>query len=36
MYDFSYNAMLLVLTNTLYDEKEYIRNYDEFLSEVNK
>jgi len=34
MYDFSYNAMLLVLTNTLYDEKEYIRNYDVFLSEV--
>lgn len=35
MYDFSYNAILLVLTNTLYDEKEYIRNYDEFLKEVN-
>ena len=35
MYDFSYNAMLLVLTNTLYDESEYIRNYDEWLKEVN-
>ncbi|MBP3607922.1 MAG: WxcM-like domain-containing protein [Treponema sp.] len=35
MYDFSYNAMLLVLTNTLYDESEYIRNYYEFLKEVN-
>ena len=35
MYDFSYNAMLLVLTNTLYDESEYIRNYDKFLKEVN-
>lgn len=34
MYDFSYNAILLVLTNTNYDEKEYIRNYDEFLKEV--
>jgi len=31
MYDFSYNAILLVLTNTYYDEKEYIRDYDEFL-----
>ena len=35
MYDFSYNAMLLVLTNTHYNEAEYIRNYDEFLKEVN-
>ena len=34
MYDFSYNAILLVLTNTYYDENEYIRNYDEFLNEV--
>ena len=34
MYDFSNNAILLVLTNTHYDEKEYIRNYDEFLKEV--
>ncbi len=36
MYDFSYNAILLVLANTLYDEKEYIRNYDEFLKEVKQ
>ncbi len=36
MYDFSYNAILLVLTNTMYDEKEYIRDYDEFLKEVNR
>lgn len=35
MYDFSYNAILLVLTNTYYDEKEYIRDYEEFLKEVN-
>ena len=34
MYDFSYNAILLVLTNTVYDEKEYIRDYNEFLNEV--
>ena len=31
MFDFSYNAILLVLTNTLYDEKEYIRDYNEYL-----
>ena len=31
MYEFSYNAVLLVLTNTLYDPDEYIRNYDEFI-----
>ena len=36
MYDFSYNAILLVLTNTLYDEKEYIRNYDEYLKEIKQ
>ena len=35
MYDFSYNAILLVLTNTLYDEKEYIRDYENYLKEVN-
>lgn len=35
MYDFSYNAILLVLASTNYDEKEYIRNYDDFLKEVN-
>lgn len=33
MYDFSYNAILLVLTNTLYDEKEYIRDYSEYVKE---
>lgn len=36
MYDFSYNAILLVLTNTNYNEKEYIRNYNEFVAGVNK
>ena len=36
MYEFSHNAVLLVLTNTLYDENEYIKNYEEFLKEVNK
>lgn len=35
MYDFSYNAILLVLTNTIYDEGEYIRDYQQFLKEVS-
>lgn len=34
MYDFSYNAILLVLASTLYDETEYIREYNDFLKEV--
>ena len=31
MYDFSPDAVLLVLASELYDEKDYIRNYDKFL-----
>ena len=31
MYDFSVDSVLLVLTNTHYDAKEYIRNYDDYL-----
>lgn len=34
MYDFSEDSVLLVLTNTHYDGKEYIRDYDEYLKEV--
>ena len=34
MYDFSKNAVLLVLASTHYDETEYIREYDEFLKET--
>lgn len=34
MYEFSKNSVLLVLTNTLYDGREYIRNYQEFLKEI--
>jgi dTDP-4-dehydrorhamnose 3,5-epimerase-like enzyme len=30
MYDFSYNAILLVLSNEKYDEKEYIRDYGDY------
>lgn len=35
MYDFSYNGILLVLASTKYDENEYIRNYEDFVNEVN-
>ena len=36
MYDFSSDSVLLVLANTHYDGKEYIRNYEDYLKEVNK
>ena len=35
MKHFSYGCKLMVLASDYYDEKEYIRNYDEFLKEVN-
>lgn len=35
MHDFSENCVLLVLASDLYDEADYIRNYDEFLREIN-
>ena len=35
MKNFSYGCKLMVLASDYYDEKEYIRNYDEFLKEVN-
>lgn len=31
MYDFSPDAVLMVLASELYDEADYIRDYDEFL-----
>lgn len=31
MFDFSDGAVLLVLASELYDESDYIRNYDDFL-----
>ena len=36
MRHFSYGCKLLILASTYYDEKEYIRNYDEFLKELQK
>ena len=35
MYDFSADSVLLVLASTHYDGKEYIRDYDEYLKEIN-
>ena len=36
MKNFSYGCKLMVLASTYYDEKEYIRNYDEFLKVIQK
>ena len=35
MFDFSGDAVLMVLASELYDESDYIRDYDEFLDFVN-
>lgn len=32
MYDFSSDCILLVLASDVYDEADYIRNYDDFLT----
>ena len=34
MYDFSKDAVLMVLASDFYDEKDYIRDYDTFLKIV--
>lgn len=34
MYDFSFDSVLLVLASTHYDANEYIRNYDDFVKEI--
>ena len=36
MFDFSEDSVLLCLSSEHYDANEYIRNYDEFVAEVNK
>ncbi len=35
MYDFSPDSVLLVLASTHYDGSEYVRDYEEYLKEVN-
>ena len=34
MYNFSSDAILLVIANTLYNKEEYINDYNEFLKKV--
>lgn len=36
MYDFSEDSVLLVLASEHYDAEEYIRNYNEFVTEIKK
>ncbi len=36
MHDFSKDCVLVVIASELYSENDYIRNYDEFLAQVNK
>lgn len=36
MKNFSYGCKLMVLASDYYDESEYIRNYDDFIKELNK
>jgi len=36
MYDFSPDAVLMVLASELYDESDYIRDYDEFKKYVKE
>ena len=36
MYDFSSDAVLLVLASNYYEESDYIRDYDTFLNELIK
>lgn len=35
MHDFSADCVLLILANERYDESDYIRDYNEFLKQVN-
>lgn len=36
MYDFSADAVLIVLASEVYHEEDYIRNYDDFLAFIGK
>lgn len=36
MYDFSSDAVLMVLASEIYDESDYIRDYDEFIKFVQQ
>lgn len=36
MYDFTEDCVLMVLTNEFYDENEYIRNFDDFVTAIKE
>jgi hypothetical protein len=36
MYDFSPDAILMVLASDYYNEEDYIRDYDEFLRSLEE
>jgi len=36
MFDFSPDCVLIVLANEVYDENDYLRDYQQFLSYLNK
>jgi hypothetical protein len=36
MFDFSPDAVLMVFASQIYDEEDYIRDYDEFLKFIGK
>lgn len=36
MYDFEDDAVLMVFASEIYEEADYIRNYDEFLKYINE
>ena len=36
MYDFSSDAVLMVLASEIYKEDDYIRNYDKFLKFIEE
>lgn len=36
MYDFSSDAVLIVLASKIYDEQDYIRSYDDFIEYIKK
>jgi dTDP-4-dehydrorhamnose 3,5-epimerase-like enzyme len=36
MYNFSEDCILLVLANEFYDEKDYLKNYEEFINFIEK
>jgi len=36
MFDFSNDCIILVISSEIYEESDYIRNYDEFIEYINE